>query len=413
MKQISQYPTPPAGRFLLPLVLLGGALDPAGLAQGCIAIRGGGFCPTGLSLADPSLHTDAGRWQVSVGYRWLHSFRHFAGDEETRNAQGQTREEAGTEVINDSHFLDLSLSYQITPRFSAALVLPLVYSDRSSLYEHKGNASGERYHTEAGGLGDLRLTAYAWLWNPDSMPKGNVQLGLGLKAPTGDFEAEDTFYTTRGPETHYVDQSIQPGDGGWGFTTELFAWYQVHPRVSTFLQGFYLFNPENVNWVSTRTGSVRGKTLQNIRTRAAAGDPRFQQYLENATALGYNNETALEDVMSIADQYMARGGFAFSLVPKWGLSLSIAGRIEGVPVEDALGDTDGFRRPGYAVSIEPGLGWMRGRWSAQVLAPVALYRNRQASVADERYGEITGLGTIPGDAAFADYTIIANVACQF
>ncbi len=210
-----------------------------------------------------------------------------------------------------------------------------------------------------------------------------------------------------------MDQSIQPGDGGWGFTTELFAWYQVHPRVSAFLQGFYLFNPEDVNWVSTRTGSVRGKTIENIRTRAAAGDPRFQQYLENATALGYNNEIALEDVMSIADQYMARGGFAFSLVPKWGLSLSIAGRIEGVPVEDALGDTDGFRRPGYSVSIEPGLGWMRGRWSAQVLAPVALYRNRQASVADERYGEITGLGTIPGDAAFADYTIIANVAFQF
>lgn len=405
--------TPVLPQFTLLAALLGGAAAPTGLGQGCIAVRGGGFCPTGLSLAEPALHTEAGKWQVGLGYRWLHSFRHFAGDQETRNAQGLTRVQAGTEVINDSHFFDLSLSYQITPRFSAALVLPFVYSDRSSLYEHKGNASGERYHTEAGGLGDLRLAAYAWLWNPESMPKGNVQLGLGLKAPTGDFEAKDTFYTVRGPETHYVDQSIQPGDGGWGFTTELFAWRQFHPRLSAFLQGFYLFNPENVNGVPTRTGFVRSKTIENIRARAAAGDARFQQYLENATALGYNNETALEDVMSIADQYLARGGLAVSLIPKWGISLSLAGRIEGVPVEDALGDTDGFRRPGYTVSIEPGMGWMRGRWSAQVLAPVALYRNRQASVADERYGRITGLGTVPGDAAFADFTIIANLAYRF
>ncbi len=114
--------------------------------------------------------------------------------------------------------------------------------------------------------------------------------------------------------------------------------------------------------------------------------------------------------MSVTEQSLARGGFAFSLVPQWGLSLTVASRIEGVPVRDALGETDGFRRPGYAVSFEPGLGWIHGRWSAQVLAPVALYRNRQPSVADERYGRISGLGTVPGDAAFADYTLIASIA---
>ncbi|MHB9005633.1 MAG: transporter family protein [Limisphaerales bacterium] len=397
-------------------VVLAGAGLASGVsaqAQGCIAVRGGGMCPDALSLTDPSLHTHAGAWQVGVGYRWLHSFRHFAGDEETRNAQGQTREEAGTEVINDSHFIDASVSYQITPRFSASLVLPFVYSDRSSLYEHQGTASGERYSTQAGGLADLRLSAYAWVWDPSKMPKGNLQLGLGLKAPTGDYRATDTFHTTRGPETHYVDQSIQPGDGGWGFTTEIFAWRQVHERVSLYLQGFYLFNPENVNQVSTDTGSTRGKTIKNIRNRAAAGDPTWQQYLDNATALGYNNEIALEDVMSIGDQYLGRAGVAVSLVPSWGLSLTFGGRIEGVPVEDAIGDTDGFRRPGYAVSVEPGLGWMRGRWSAQLLAPVAVYRNRQASVADERYGQITGAGTVSGDAAFADYSILANLSYRF
>lgn len=380
------------------------------LGQGCIAVRGGGMCPDATSLADPQLHVGTGDFTVALGYRWLNSFRHFAGDEETRNALGQTRVEAGTEVINDSHFLDLGVSYQISSRFSAALVLPFVYSDRSSLYEHD---RVNRHSTQAGGLADLRLSAYAWLWDPAKMPKGNIQLGIGLKAPTGDYEATDTFYTTRGPETHYVDQSIQPGDGGWGMSTEIFAWRQLHSRVSAYLQGYYLFNPQDVNYVSTTTGSVRAKTIENIRTRAASGNPTWQGYLDNATALGYNNDLALEDFMSIADQYLLRGGFAVSLIPKWGLSLTIGVRWEGVPVEDVIGDTDGFRRPGYAVSVEPGLGWMRGRWSAQVLAPVAVYRNRQASVADERFGEITGMGTVPGDAAFADYSILANVSFRF
>ena len=54
-------------------------------AQGCIAVRGGGMCPDALSLTDPSLHTHAGAWQVGLGYRWLHSFRHFAGGETLEN----------------------------------------------------------------------------------------------------------------------------------------------------------------------------------------------------------------------------------------------------------------------------------------------------------------------------------------
>jgi hypothetical protein len=124
---------PHSGAATLPALGFAAALAATAVesqGQGCIAVRGGGMCPDALSLVDPQLHVGTGDFTVSLGYRWLHSFRHFAGDEETRNAQGQTRVEAGTEVINDSHFFDLGVSYQITPRFSAALVFPFVYSDR-------------------------------------------------------------------------------------------------------------------------------------------------------------------------------------------------------------------------------------------------------------------------------------------
>jgi hypothetical protein len=339
-------------------------------AQGCVAVRGGGQCSLG-HLHEQS-HLGAGNWQISLGYRWLHSDRHFRGDHEEKH-----RKALGTEVINDSHFFDLSAVYSITPRFEVGLTLPFVYSDRSSLYEHDRR---NRYHTSAGGLGDVRLTFYGWMLDPQKMPKGNLLFGIGPKFPTGDYKATDTFYSAAGPVVRPVDQSIQPGDGGWGFTTELFGYLELAPRTYGYVQGFYLFNPENVNNVSTQTGTRRGNPF--------------------------------EQVMSIPDQYMGRAGVSYEMVPSWGLSLSLGGRIEGVPVEDVFGKSDGFRRPGYAVSVEPGIALLKNKWSLNLTAPVAVYRNRERSVPDKRWTEQSGIFR-HGDAAFADYQILASISRRF
>ena len=56
----------------------------------------------------------------------------------------------------------------------------------------------------------------------------------------------------------------------------------------------------------------------------------------------------------------------YTVAPKWGLALGVGARIDGVPVVDALGESNGFRRPGYAVSVEPLMQWMRGRYTLSV-----------------------------------------------
>lgn len=382
-------------------------------AQGCVAVRGGGFCMAPHDVDN----VDNDPWAASVSYRWLHSDRHFVGDVEQTQRKAQ-----GTEVINDSHFIDLGISYQFTPRLAASLTLPFVYSDRSSFYEHSGGSpatGAQRGHSQVAGIGDLRLGASAWLWDPAKHPKGNIQFGLGLKLPTGDYKATDTFNTVRGPEEHYVDQSIQPGDGAVGFSAEFYAYREIFERTSVYAQGFYLFNPKAVNGVSTEIANPRGRTITALNRTIAnpASTPAqiatAQARLNAATALGYNNDRALEDVMSVTDQYLGRAGLSFTLVKSWGLALTLGGRVEGVPVEDALGDSDGFRRPGYTVSIEPGLTLMKGRLSAAIYAPVALYRNRQPSVADKRWDEIVGGGTTGGDAAFADFVITTSISYRF
>jgi hypothetical protein len=331
-------------------------------AQGCVAVRGGqAVCVPGLGAEHHTGYFESGDWQASIGYRWLHSDRHFVGDVEQKHRQAE-----GSEVINDSHFIDLGIQYAITPRYSLGLTIPFVYSDRSSKYEHEGNASPNRYHTSAGGLGDMRLTAYAWLFDPAKQPKGNILVGAGPKFPTGEYAATDTFYTRNGPVIRYVDQSIQPGDGGWGFSAELFAFRQVYDRTSVYLQGFYLFNPETQSSTTTRGGMP----------------------------------------FSISDQYLGRTGVLYSIWPEQGLGLSLGGRVEGVPAYDAIGRDEGFRRPGFSVSIEPGLTWMKGHWTAAVTTPVAVYRNRVRSINDVRSGG-------HGDAAFADWSLTSSIAYRF
>ncbi|MES1168613.1 MAG: transporter, partial [Oleiharenicola lentus] len=78
-----------------------------------------------------------------------------------------------------------------------------------------------------------------------------------------------------------------------------------------------------------------------------------------------------------------------------GLAFSLGLRNEGVVAHDLFGGSLGFRRPGFIVSVEPGVIYSKGRYSGTLTVPIAIHRNRVTS-----YG-----ATKAGDAAFADYTI--------
>jgi hypothetical protein len=359
------------------------AFIPNGHTQGCVAARGSGM-PCGI-LGHPELGggeplPPTSGFQANVGYRYLHSHRHFVGDVEQTQ-----REEEGSEVVNHSHFTDLSVTYAFTPRLSATLTLPFVISDRSQTLGFT-NAAGQtvsrqRYSTQASGIGDVRAVLDSWMLDPVKPRKGNVLLGLGFSAPTGEKDATDTFQV-RGvnntvlAQERTVDQSIQPGTGGWGIILDLYSYYQIIPRLNAYVNGSYTVTPEEKN-----------------------GVPTFR-----------NNPFEAE--MSIADSYMGRVGFEYLLWPKYGLTFSLGGRVEGVPVRDLFGGSEGFRRPGMAVSIEPGVSVMFDSWSMSLYTPVAVYRNRERSVPDLQQSEATGR-FVQGDAAFADYLVMFNLTKRF
>lgn len=340
-------------------------------AQGCVAIRHFSSC-VGSSLESNLLNP--GDLQLGINYRYFKSFRHFRGTEEEPD-----RVANGSEVINHSHAWDFFLTYGISNRFYASLTLPTVINTRSSLYEH---GREERHTTFSRGLADVRLGVGYWLFDPVAHPRGNLALGLGLKIPTGSYNASDIFYNVGpegGPEVRPVDQSIQPGDGGFGITVDFQLYQQLAPKFFLYSGGFYLLNPRETNGVRTFR-----ETLSPL--------------LEN------------EAIMAVPDQYSVRLGTSYNISERF--SASLGARFDAVPVKDLLGGDEGFRRPGNVLSIDPGLSYMAGNFSVNLNVPFAVRRERPQSLTDKQTEELTGEPRA-GDAAFADYVINLGVTYRF
>src|SRR5680860_961861 len=126
--------------------------------QGCVAVRS-------FSGSSGEIGAEAflakGTFLLGANSRYFRSYKHFGGTEEHLY-----RVEQGTEVINHSYFLDLSMTYGLTDRLYGTFTLPLVYHERSSMYEHGGNPPnglGDRHRTYAQGLGDIRLSIGYWM----------------------------------------------------------------------------------------------------------------------------------------------------------------------------------------------------------------------------------------------------------
>ena len=93
---------------------------------------------------------------------------------------------------------------------------------------------------------------------------------------------------------------------------------------------------------------------------------------------------------SISDQYLLEAGIAVPVKKVNGLTLTLGPRFEGVPANDLIGQSTGFRRPGFAISIEPGFQYYHNGHVFTASIGKALYRDRTRSVPDDLLGVYTG-----------------------
>jgi hypothetical protein len=351
--------------FFLAAMLISGAFHKAN-AQGCIAARSNQgildeLCGQGtLAAHDDKDHNPLWlrRLTVDVGFREFNSFRHFVGTVE-QTQRGLLH----NQVENHQLLFDIGLNYQLSRRWSVIADVPVLQGSRNQIYPPVGVF-------RVGGIGDVQVGVQSWLFKPPTESNGNIALAASLKIPTGICDATGTALYKGQLVKAVADQSLQPGDCRWGFTLSSQAYRQIWFHTMLYFQGSWLFNPADTNGVPT------------FRSRPG------------------------ETVMSVTDQYLFRGGFSHAVPKIKHLSASLGGRMEGIPVRDAFGSSNGFRRPGYIISIDPGVMYSFRHETLSVNGPWALERNRRRSVPDIANG-------VHGDAAFADYTIIAVLSHRF
>jgi hypothetical protein len=336
-------------------------------AQSCVLTR---LDSPVLSAFDPL--TQDQEWELTFAWRYGRSDRHFVGSEEQ-----EERQREGSEVVNSVHLADLALRYKVDSQTSVSVGVPYLMADREGpIRNEQRELQGRELRSSTRGIGDITVVGHRLLWDPETHRRSNVSLGLGIKIPTGAtaLSGVRTRYQNGEPvrTIETADQSVQPGDGGFGLVLEAsgFSMFNKSDTVAGYLSALYILSPESTSGVQT--------------FRSAPG----------------------EEVMSIADQYVARFGLQFAPISWEGIALGIGARVEGIPVHDLVGSSDGFRRPGYLLSFEPSVSWTRGVHRFTVSLPIALERNRQASVPDRARGA-------HGDASFPDYLVLAGYSIRF
>jgi hypothetical protein len=355
-------------------------------AQGCVAVRQMGgvtaMCPSS------SYNLSKGDFQVGMNYRYFHSWRHFVGTEEQPHRQisggghDKNGKERGNAVNIYSHALDFNLSYGLTNRLQLNFTIPYVHNERSQVLRQSSPVADTfRYSVYAQGLADVRFGFNYWVIDPEKAHKGNLMIGAGLKLATGSHSKMDDAPQSDGTTKKVMmDQAIQPGDGGLGFSLEFQGFTQLYKSIYGFANGYYLFNPRESN------GSYKSNSSPGLA--------------------GYN-------IYACPDQYFARAGVLSAVGKTKQLTLSLAGRMEGIPAYDVFGGQVAYRRPGYVVAIESGVSYRTGQHTISLFVPYNFIKNRIQSAADIARQNLENADISDpamwvhrqGDAAFADYSI--------
>jgi hypothetical protein len=317
-------------------------------------------------------YSEPGDTQLNVSTRNLKSTDHYSGTVE--QIQRQTLQ---TYVVNMQHAVDLTVSRTFTSRFSMSVGVPFLAASWG-IPSPTAPTPGPRATQDAHGLGDISVSGRYWVLPTNTFKSGNISVGLGVKMPTGNSGSKDRYADRNGNDIQlrYVDQSVQPGDGGWGAMFEIAAFKRI-PRAILFGSANYLANPRDKN--ITTSGSIN---------RLPAG----------ATPTG-NPDRFFN---SVPDQYMARLGAAVPL-RRTGFAGSLAWRVEGLPRYDLIGGSHGFRRPGVEMFLEPGISYAKGSQVYSFQMPIGYYRNRFPD-------PYTGAA---GDATFPKYIFLASYGYRF
>jgi hypothetical protein len=320
-------------------------------AQGCEPIRF--TAPVNLG-GEGQVYQRARHWQLTMAYRRLVSDDWFVG-----TTENSALAPGGTSPVFRIHTVVAQAGYSLTDRIHLSASVPFSTGSLARTWP-----DGAFHVQRATGVGDVTVLGESWLLAPLRHERGNVALGLGVKAPTGSHTLASTYYAASGAVTFPADQTIQPGDGGWAVVLQGKAFRQVTDRTHLYAFASYMMSP---------------KAASDVRSAPTSG-PHW----------------------SVPDVYSSKAGAAFSLLPDRGVTISLGGRIDGIPVRDLLGggDDSTTKRTSHVIFADPGVSMEIGNGTLNVSVPYRVSVNRKKSLLEQRTNGLNAGG-------FAKYLVFA------
>src|SRR5260370_41049169 len=142
-------------------------------AQGCVAAHSAQPMIAGLNGSDQPRSSGFLRGlTVTTSFRTYSSYKHYVGT--VYQAQ---RETAHNEVQNHADLYDLSLSYQLSPRWSLIADIPAMTATRHQ------QGSDQRNTFRSGGIGDVTVGAQTWIFQTPTESPLYIPISGALTVP--------------------------------------------------------------------------------------------------------------------------------------------------------------------------------------------------------------------------------------
>jgi len=283
-------------------------------------------------------YLEKGEWQFQGSFNRYNSTEFFVGStlQSDLVAADAAPKEGGTS-------LNFQGAYALTRKINIMAEVPILLD---SYWNYP--LGGARREMKTRGLGDVVIGGRLWLFNTEKNTKQNLALQLSFRLPTGDSNYQVLYPNGLGQDfkMRAAKSDIQPGSGSAGLRLSAQG-YRRFKHFSLYGNALYLFSLKEQN------------STYSIMSTLNPGGPDAvpANYRYNATP----------------DSYLYNAGVSAPVPHLKGLSFSLGSQIAGVPTYNVLTGSEGFRQPGYLVTLNPGLSFNTKSASYFIGVPVRVY----------------------------------------
>ncbi len=283
-------------------------------------------------------YLEKGEWQIQGSLNRFNSDQYFTGTQlrsDLINADAAPKQ-GGTS-------LNFQGAYALTRRINITADVPVLLD---SYWNYP--IAGSRREMKTKGLGDAIIGGRVWLFNPEKNTKQNMAFQLAFRLPTGNSDYQVMFPNILGQDIklHAAKSDVQPGSGAAGLRVAMQG-YRRFSHFAVYANALYLFSFKEQN----NTQSIMS-TFNPGGPDAVAANKRY-----NATP----------------DSYLYNAGMSAPVPHLKGLSVSLGSQIAGVPTFNVLTGSEGYRQPGYLVTLNPGLSLRTKLGSYFLTVPVRVW----------------------------------------